>query len=125
MSLDKILVLMGGIAAIAWVNWYFFFARRTAGSASMNQAGTQEIQITVAGGYTPQVVRVKAGQPVRLVFDRRETNPCSEEIVIPDFGVRRFLPAGAKTAVEFTPGGPGSHEFTCGMGMLRGTVIVE
>jgi plastocyanin domain-containing protein len=125
MSLDQILVLLGGTAAIAWVNWYFFFARRTAGFASMNQAGTQEIQIAVAGGYTPQVVRVKAGQPVRLVFDRRETNPCSEEVVIPDFGIRRFLPPDAKTAVEFTPGAPGKHEFTCGMGMLHGTVIVE
>jgi len=25
------LVVLGGIAAIAWVNWYFFLATRTAG----------------------------------------------------------------------------------------------
>ena len=125
MALDRILVLVGGVAAIAWVNWFFFFARRPVASASMNHSGTQEIQITVAGGYTPALVRVKAGRPVRLVFDRRETNPCSEEIVLPDFGIRRFLPPGARTAVEFTPEGPGAHEFTCGMGMLHGKVIVE
>ncbi len=125
MSLDQIVVLVGGVAAIAWVNWYFFFARRTAASAAMNHSGVQEILITVAGGYTPQVVRVKAGRPVRLVFDRRETNPCSEEIVVPDFGIRRFLPPDERTAVEFTPAGPGAHEFTCGMGMLHGQVIVE
>ena len=125
MTSDKLLVLMGGIAAIAWVNWYFFLAHRTVASASANHSGIQEIQITVAGGYTPQVVRVKAGRPVRLVFDRTETNPCSEEIVVPDFGIRRFLPAGAKTAIEFTPQAPGTHVFTCGMGMLHGKVIVE
>ena len=79
----------------------------------------------MAGGYAPAEVRVKAGRPVRLVFDRQETNPCSEEVVIPDFGIRRFLPPHQKTAVEFTPTRPGSHEFTCGMGMLRGKVIVE
>lgn len=125
MTPDKILVLLGGIAAIAWVYWYFFRAHRTVASASIGNSGTQVVQITVAGGYTPQVVRAVAGRPLRLVFDRRETNPCSEEIVVPDFGIRRFLPPNKKTAVEFTPAVPGVHEFTCGMGMLHGKVIVE
>jgi len=121
---DQLVVLVGGLAAIAWVNWYFFLARRSAVSATSDRSGTQQIEIAVAGGYSPAVVRVKAGRPVRLVFDRRETNPCSEELVIPDFGIRRFLPPNQKTIVEFTPVHPGSHEFTCGMGMLRGKVVV-
>ena len=125
MTIDRLLVLLGGVAAITWVNWYFFLARRTIASASLDQSGTQQIEIAVAGGYSPALVRVKAGRPVRLVFDRRETNPCSEELVIPDFGIRRFLPPNQKTAVEFTPQSPGSHEFTCGMGMLRGKVVAE
>ena len=29
------------------------------------------------------------------------------------------------TPVEFTPAAPGSYEFTCGMGMVRGRLIVE
>lgn len=28
MSLDKWIVLLGGIGSIAWVNWYFFVAPR-------------------------------------------------------------------------------------------------
>lgn len=125
MTLDKLLMLAGGLAAIAWVNWYFFLARRTVVSATPDGSGTQQVEIAVAGGYSPAEVRVKAGRPARLVFDRRETNPCSEEVVIPDFGIRRFLPANQKTEVEFTPTRPGSHEFTCGMGMLRGRVVAE
>jgi plastocyanin domain-containing protein len=62
---------------------------------------------------------------VRLVFDRQETSSCSEEVVIPDFGIRRFLPAHQKTAVEIDPREAGTFEFTCGMGMLRGKLIVE
>lgn len=125
MTLVKLFVLIGGLAAIAWVNWYFFLARRTAVSATPDGSGIQHVEIAVAGGYSPAEVRVQAGRPVRLVFDRRETNPCSEEVVIPDFGIRRFLPPNQKTAVEFTPTRPGSHEFTCGMGMLRGKVVAE
>ncbi len=124
MTLDKLFILIGGIAAILWVNWYFFLARRTVATAVSTSSGVQEILITVAGGYTPDSVRVKAGRPVRLIFDRQETNPCSEELVIPDFGIRKFLPAGKQTAVEFTPE-PGSHAISCGMGMLHGTVIAE
>jgi serine/threonine protein kinase len=45
--------------------------------------------------------------------------------VIPDFGIRRFLPPFEKTAVEVTPVTAGTFEFTCGMGMLRGKLIVE
>ena len=79
----------------------------------------------VQGGYEPRTVRVQAGRPVRLVFDRQETSSCSEEVVFGDFGIRKFLPAFQKTAVEFTPDKPGTYEFTCGMSMLRGKVVAE
>jgi plastocyanin domain-containing protein len=70
-------------------------------------------------------VRVKAGRPVRLVFDRQETSSCSEEVVFADFGIRRYLPAHQQTAIDVMPTAPGTYEFTCGMGMLRGTLIAD
>lgn len=119
------LVLLGGMAAIAWVNWYFFLARGGDAVAAAGAGGVQEIRIAVEGGYSPAVVRVRRGDPVRLIFDRRETSSCSEEVVLPDFGIRRFLPAHEETVVEMTPDRSGTYEFTCGMGMLRGKVVVE
>lgn len=124
MSATDAFVVLGGLAALAWVNWYFFLAGRTAATAA-SVGGVQEVTIGVRGGYDPALVRVKRGAPVRLVFDRQETSGCSEEVVIPDFGVRKFLPAHEKTTVELTPREAGSYEFTCGMGMLRGRIIVE
>jgi plastocyanin domain-containing protein len=118
-------VLFGGLAAIGWVNWYFFFAERSAAAAVEGRGGVQEVTIAVHGGYDPSNVRVRAGTPVRLVFDRQETSSCSEEIVFPAFGVRKFLPAFQKTVVEVTPAAPGRYEFTCGMSMLRGTLTAE
>lgn len=122
------IVVLGGAAAIAWVNWYFFLARRGSATAILSgsrEGGTQEVTITVQGGYDPAEVHLKKGVPARLVFDRRETSSCSEEVVIPDFGVRTFLPAFQKTAVELKPETAGSFEFTCGMSMLRGRLVVE
>ena len=125
MSPTDWLVVLGGLTAIAWVNWYFFLAGRTSALAAVGTGGIQEVTITVRGGYEPAQVRVKAGSPVRLVFDRQETSGCSEEVVLPEFGIRKFLPAHRKTAVEFTPEQAGSFDFTCGMSMLRGRLTVE
>jgi plastocyanin domain-containing protein len=124
------LAIFAGIAAIAWVNWYFFVAGRAPALAAVAAAkgtgsGPQEQTIIVDGGYSPAVVKVKAGQPVRLVFDRRDSGSCSEEVVFPDFGVRKFLPTGEKTTVEITPPRAGRYEFTCGMSMLRGALVAE
>ena len=112
-------------AAIVWVNWYFFAADRAVATAGASTGGGQEVTVTVHGGYEPATIRVQAGVPVRLHFDRQETSSCSEEVVFPDFGLRRFLPAHQQTVVEVTPPAPGTYEFTCGMGMLHGRVIAE
>jgi plastocyanin domain-containing protein len=121
-----VLVIVAALAAIAWVNWYFLFSTRTRPAATAEVVGgVQDVTIVVEGGYTPSHVTVRKGQQVRLQFDRRETSPCSEEIVIPDFGVRRFLPAHETTVVEFTPQKAGTFDFMCGMGMLHGRLTVE
>jgi plastocyanin domain-containing protein len=124
MTAAQLVVTVAGIALIAGVVWYFFLAARSEGRAEV-AGGTQQIRINVKGGYSPAVVRVQAGRPVRLDFFRDETNPCTEEVVLPEFGIRTWLPAHQTTPVEFTPPAPGTYEFACGMGMVHGQLIVE
>ena len=124
MQTSETIVIIAAVSAIAWVNWYFFFADRSAASAIVT-GRLQQVGITVKGGYTPAEIHVKEGVPLRLVFDRQETSSCSEEVVIGEFGVRKFLPAFEKTVVDLTPSRAGRFEFTCGMGMLHGTLVVE
>lgn len=129
MNSPDLIVIAAGVAGIVWVNWYFLFAGRSAASvaAPTGSAGSaaQEQTIVVDGGYSPAVVRVKAGWPVRLVFDRRDSGSCSDEVVFPDFGVRRFLPTGKKTVIEVTAPKAGRYDFTCGMSMLHGAIVAE
>ena len=127
MDVSKVLVAVLGVAAIAWVNWYFFLAerRKAAVAAKVGATGLQQAVIRVEGGYAPSRVRLRAGQAARLVFDRREDSSCSEEVVIPELGIRRFLPAHQRTGVDLPPARAGTYEFTCGMGMLRGSLVVE
>jgi plastocyanin domain-containing protein len=123
MDTSEIAVVVAGVALIGFILWYFFGEREKT-EAKPDAAGVQEVNVTVKGGYVPDVIVVKQGQPVRLNFYRDETSACSEQIVFGDFGVARDLPAYKTTPVEFTPDKAGEFVFTCGMNMLRGKLIV-
>jgi plastocyanin domain-containing protein len=117
-------VLIVGIALMGAILWYFFGERERA-AASVTESGVQEVKVTVKGGYSPDVIVVTEGTPVKLDFYRDETASCSEQVIFGDFGIARDLPAFKTTSVEFTPDKAGEFTFTCGMSMLRGKLIVE
>ncbi|MEU0042883.1 cupredoxin domain-containing protein [Streptomyces werraensis] len=94
-------VLAGAVALIAFLAWCLFGPKRT--SEAELKGGVQEIGIMVKGGYAPDVIRVRQGVPVRLVFDRQEGGDCTSRVVFPDFQLAAPLPAFATTPVEFTP----------------------
>lgn len=120
----EIIVTVAGIAAIVFVLWYFFGEKQRA-AASVGESGVQQIKVTVKGGYSPDVIVVKQGMPVRLDFYRDESASCSEQIIFADFGISRMLPAHKTTPIEFTPDKAGEFTFTCGMNMMRGKLVVE
>lgn len=125
MTLAQIVATTTGAILIGAIQWWFFLAgRRDNGVKAETRDGIQEVTITVAGGYAPDPVVVEAGRPVRLNFHRTDTDPCSEEVVLGDFSIRRFLSTDEVTPVEFTPEHPGRFVYTCGMGMFRGTIEV-
>jgi plastocyanin domain-containing protein len=125
MDTTAVIVTLVGLALAGFVLWYFFFSARPTASAVSSSSGVQEVDITVKGGYSPDVIEVERGKPVQLHFYRDEENSCSEELLMPDFSIRRDLPAFQTTLVELLPKESGRFEFTCGMGMLRGTLVVK
>lgn len=124
MDATEIVVVIMGLVLIALVLWYFF-GEREAVSAQVNESGVQEIKVTVKGGYSPDVIVVRQGKPVRLQLYRDETASCSEQVIFGDFGIAKDLPAFKTTPVEFLPDKTGEFNFACGMNMMRGKGIVE
>src|SRR5688572_14166721 len=120
---DQIAVTIAGAAAILALAWYFFGPKKA--QAAELREGRQEVQITVKGGYSPDLIQLKAGVPTRLVFDRQETGECTSRVVLSDFRINRALPPYQKTVVEFTPDKAGEFTFACGMNMVHGSLMVE
>ena len=125
MTPDQVAVTLAGAAASALVVWFFWLKKEVGMRAALTSGGDQEATILVKGGYTPDTVVVARGTPVRLLVRREETSPCSEQVVFDDFGKSAVLPEGTQVPVELLPTTPGRYRFTCQMGMLQGTLVVE
>lgn len=125
MTATDVLVLIVSLGLITGIVWFFWGPRKGGARAALASSGYQEAMVLVKGGYTPDVIVVQHGKPVRLTFRREETAACSEMVVFGDFGKSAKLPTGQSVPVEFMPEQPGEYEFSCQMGMLRGKLIVE
>lgn len=90
MTIADLLGLIGAVGALAGVAWYFF-APRSSVRAELHD-GVQEATC-VKGGYSPDVIRVRAGIPLRLRFDRQESGDCTARVIFADFALARSLPA--------------------------------
>lgn len=123
--MDNIIVSSLGLILVGAIVWFFWGPRKRGYVAPVASSGRREAMILVKGGYAPDTIVVRAGEPVRLSFRREESSPCSEMVVFGDFGKSARLPEGDLVPVDLMPNEPGTFEFTCQMGMLRGRLVVE
>ncbi len=87
--------------------------------------GVQKLKITVGeNGFQPASLQLKPGIPTQITFLRTDEKNCAHEILFEELGIRKDLPLGKEILVEFTPTKP-EYDFSCGMGMLHGTVLVK
>jgi P-type Cu+ transporter len=122
-NISDVAVVAADVVAAAGLGWWFFGPKPTAEAAVAG--GVQEVKVTVRGGYSPNRIRVRAGVPVRIVFDRQESGDCTSRVVFPDLGASADLPAFGQASLELTPAEPGEYGFACGMNMIHGVLVAE
>ncbi len=127
-----VLLALAGIAVLAIIA----IAAMTAGPGALDRArrgeatraadGVQEIQVSVAQGvYTPNVLRAKAGQPLRLRVEVRERHSCATKLLIPDLKADFDLPPGGTVDLMLPAAPAGAYLFTCGQKMVKGSIVLE
>ena len=121
--LIQILVNIFGVLLIAGIAWFHWGPRRMFQADSSGDR--QEAAITVKGGYTPDVIVLDAGKPVRLRFTRQETSSCTERVVFDGLDISRLLPTGEEVIVDLPTLQPGEYTFACQMGMIRGKLVAK
>lgn len=84
----------------------------------------QEIRMDQnANGYSPNVLTVEKGRPVKWIINSKTAFSCAAALEMPKYGISKNLKKG-ENIITFTPTQVGEIPFSCSMGMYRGKFIV-
>lgn len=84
------------------------------------------VQLTVTkDGFVPAEVKVRKGEPLKLVITRKVQRTCATEVVLQGTGIKKDLPLDQTVEIDFTPTKTGSIRYACAMGMVGGVLLVE
>jgi len=87
------------------------------------RAGNAPIAVRVtASGFVPERIEATAGRTVKLRFTRTSRDSCGKQVLFPSLGVTRDLPLDKSVEVDLVAP-KGELAFTCGMHMLKGSVV--
>jgi sulfite exporter TauE/SafE/plastocyanin domain-containing protein/copper chaperone CopZ len=98
-----------------------------ASSAPAASAGpaVQELRtVQDEDGYSPAVARITTGIPTRWHIDSRSQYSCAAYVVVPDLGIQLSLNPG-DNVIDLPAMKPGVLQYTCGMGMFSGTILID
>lgn len=84
--------------------------------------GDQIVEVIVDHGYRPQSIVAREGMPLRLVFHRRDDDPCMDRIVFSSPHLDRRLARGTATTIALPAQPAGEIRFACGMGRYHGQI---
>ena len=119
MSEDKILVGVFGLFGIIFTYWFFLMKKEK------EVVVKNAVDITVSGGYSPEVISIPKGRTTKINFIRTDPNECLSDVVLSDFKIRKELPLNQKVSIEIIPQKSGEFKFTCGMNMFHGKIVVK
>jgi Cu+-exporting ATPase len=122
--------MLFSLVASAFLIWgAFWFASLTPGGGAAPGPtspavtlvdGTQYIDISAKGGYSPRIVDATAGIPTVLRVSTRGTFDCSSSLVIPKLSYQKFLSPTETEEIAIAPEkAQGTLQGLCSMGMYN------
>jgi plastocyanin len=87
------------------------------------EGSVQRISVDLAKGYyDPSVIHIKAGVPLEISFG--QGSGCLSTVLVPDFSVKQDLSNGG-AIVKLPAMKAGEYQFSCGMHMVFGKIVVQ
>ncbi|RMC42234.1 cupredoxin domain-containing protein [Lactobacillus sp. ESL0233] len=121
----KIIILITGLAGIAFIAWWFFGKHTVQTKMAKVSKNKQSVDIAVKGGYSPEKVILKRGIPATLNFKRLDSASCLDHVIFSDLGINQKLPEGKVESVKIDTTKAGEYNWQCSMNMFHGKVIVK
>lgn len=77
------------------------------------------------GGYSPDVIHFKQGQPAELKFKPEGEIGCLNIVTSKDMNINQDITKQKVTTVKVPTDKKGEFHFACGMDMYHGKVVVD
>lgn len=87
---------------------------------------SNELAMTITdSAYSPAVMQVKAGVPIKLTVTTQDVSGCGRSMVIPSLGIQKLFASSGQEVLEI-PAQPASRiRLTCTMGMYNAQIVVK
>src|SRR3989338_9575881 len=123
MQLGKLLGIIGiiliSVFLLVAIRNYFSNSQITGNGnivQEVNADNNKDAQVVNLGikdyNYYPNIINLKYNVPAKIVVDTNKVRGCLQSIVIPDFGVRKFVTA-KDNIISFVPDKKGTFSFSC------------
>lgn len=111
------------IISIALIGGAIMFASGDGPPSTENvsiENGTQIIEVTAKGKYSPRLTAAKAGMPTILRVKTMGTYDCTAALKVPNIGYEKMLPPTGTTDIELPAQNAGAVvQGICAMGMYN------
>jgi plastocyanin domain-containing protein len=112
--------VIGALLIVAIIYWFWLYKPKQV------QSNDNKVTITVNSGvYQPAHIKVTANKEVQLTFDRQDSAPCAETVILPELNISKTLAMGDKNTVKLRALKVGEYNFHCQMQMYKGTLTVS
>ena len=108
----------------------FFGGSKDSGSESATlqnvevRDGVQYVRIDAKGGYSPNITKVEANIPTKLIVKTSGTYDCSSTLVMRDFDIQKTLKPTGEEVIDLGVLKSGQEiDGTCGMGMYGFKIV--
>lgn len=89
------------------------------------QDGKQVVDMVVNNGWNPNTIKAKADLPTTINLDVQQAGGCVSALVFQSLNTGVQLQSGSKQTLELPALKAGTYQFSCQMGMINGSLVVE
>ncbi|BDR57978.1 cupredoxin domain-containing protein [Xylocopilactobacillus apicola] len=85
----------------------------------------QKAKILINKGYKPDTIEFHRSDPAEITFVQEDSSVCLRQVQSKDLNFQIDLPVGSEKTININTDQTGEFNFSCGMGMFHGKVIVK
>ncbi|MCZ3621316.1 cupredoxin domain-containing protein [Lactobacillus mulieris] len=110
---------------IGFIIWWFFIREVNDTELAKADQNKQKAQIVIQGGYSPSTLFLQKGIPAEVEFLQKDSTACLAEVRSAELALDKKIAPGEKVTIKVPTDQAGEYNYSCGMNMFHGKVVVK